>query len=81
MVETSDEWILTRTGMKERRIARSDEFTSDMGYAAAMQAIETANAEADDDEVEFAAARRYQRFFEIADRRNLVFRLQRGVEP
>ncbi len=42
MVETSDEWIVTRTGMKERRIARSDEFTSDMGYAAAMQAIETA---------------------------------------
>ena len=42
MVETTDEWIVTRTGMKERRIARSDEFTSDMGYAAAMQAIEAA---------------------------------------
>ena len=39
MVETSDEWIVTRTGMKERRIAREDEFTSDMGAAAARAAI------------------------------------------
>ena len=42
MVETSDEWIVTRTGMKERRIARTDEFTSDMGYEAAKRAIEAA---------------------------------------
>lgn len=42
MVDTSDEWIVSRTGMKERRIARSDEFTSDMGAKAAMAAIEDA---------------------------------------
>jgi 3-oxoacyl-[acyl-carrier-protein] synthase-3 len=42
MVETSDEWIVTRTGMKERRIAQTDEFTSDMGYEAAIRAIEAA---------------------------------------
>jgi 3-oxoacyl-[acyl-carrier-protein] synthase-3 len=30
MVDTSDEWITTRTGIKERRIAAKDEFTSDM---------------------------------------------------
>ncbi|MGC1879054.1 MAG: beta-ketoacyl-ACP synthase III [Rhabdochlamydiaceae bacterium] len=42
LVETSDEWIVTRTGMKERRIARDDEYTSDMGYAAALCAIEAA---------------------------------------
>ncbi len=42
MVETSDEWILTRTGMKERRIARPDEFPSDMGYEAALKALEGA---------------------------------------
>ncbi len=42
MVETSDEWIVTRTGMKERRIARSDEFTSDMGYEAALRALDAA---------------------------------------
>ncbi|MBS0648757.1 MAG: ketoacyl-ACP synthase III [Verrucomicrobia bacterium] len=40
MVETSDEWIVTRTGMKERRIARPDEFTSDMGLEAAKKALE-----------------------------------------
>lgn len=42
MVDTSDEWITTRTGMKERRLAASDEFTSDMGYAAAKRAMEDA---------------------------------------
>ena len=42
MVETSDEWIFTRTGMRERRIARADEFTSDMGYQAALSALESA---------------------------------------
>jgi 3-oxoacyl-[acyl-carrier-protein] synthase-3 len=45
MVETSDEWIVTRTGMKERRIAREDEFTSDMGVEAAQKALKAANIE------------------------------------
>ena len=43
MVETTDEWIVTRTGMKERRIASDNEFTSDMGYQAAMQALSKAD--------------------------------------
>ena len=43
MVATSDEWIGTRTGMKERRIAKEDEFSSDMGACAATQAIQQAN--------------------------------------
>lgn len=34
MVDTNDEWIVSRTGMRERRIARDDEFTSDMCFAA-----------------------------------------------
>ncbi len=42
MVETSDEWIVTRTGMKERRIAAADEHASDMGTAAARKALEVA---------------------------------------
>ncbi len=42
MVDTSDEWIVTRTGMKERRIARADEFTSDMGHKAALKALQAA---------------------------------------
>lgn len=39
MVETSDEWIVTRTGMKERRIAGDDEYTSTMGTKASLVAI------------------------------------------
>ncbi len=40
MVETTDEWIISRTGIRERRIAADDEFTSDMGAKAAQQALE-----------------------------------------
>ncbi|MEN4053330.1 MULTISPECIES: beta-ketoacyl-ACP synthase III [Sulfurimonas] len=40
MVDTSDEWITKRTGIKERHIAAEDEFTSDLGVKAASQAIE-----------------------------------------
>ncbi|MCB1075203.1 MAG: ketoacyl-ACP synthase III [Simkania sp.] len=45
MVDTSDEWITTRTGMKERRIARKDESTSDMGYEAALKAVEASKTD------------------------------------
>ncbi|WP_058302277.1 ketoacyl-ACP synthase III [Gorillibacterium timonense] len=34
LVETNDEWIVQRTGIRERRISRPDEFTSDMGVVA-----------------------------------------------
>jgi 3-oxoacyl-[acyl-carrier-protein] synthase-3 len=40
MVDTSDEWITKRTGIKERRIAADDEYTSDLGVEAAKKAIE-----------------------------------------
>lgn len=39
LVDTSDEWIVSRTGMRERRLADQDEFPSDMGFKAAWQAI------------------------------------------
>jgi len=48
MVDTSDEWILKRTGIKERRIANSDEVTSDMGAIASKIAIKRANLEPKD---------------------------------
>ncbi len=48
MVETSDEWIVTRTGMKERRIAAEGEFTSDMGVEAARKAIAAAGINAEE---------------------------------
>lgn len=40
MVETSDEWIVTRTGIRERRIAGTDEASSDLGAKALMDAAE-----------------------------------------
>lgn len=43
MVETSDEWIVTRSGIRERRIAAENETVATMGAAAAKQAIEMAN--------------------------------------
>jgi 3-oxoacyl-[acyl-carrier-protein] synthase III len=42
LVETSDEWITTRTGIKERRIAAENEFTSDLAAKAAVRALEKA---------------------------------------
>jgi 3-oxoacyl-[acyl-carrier-protein] synthase-3 len=42
MVDTSDEWITTRTGIKERRIAADDEYTSDLAAAAALRAMKSA---------------------------------------
>jgi 3-oxoacyl-[acyl-carrier-protein] synthase-3 len=47
LVETSDEWITTRTGIKERRIAAANEFTSDLGAKAARRAMEMAGITAD----------------------------------
>jgi 3-oxoacyl-[acyl-carrier-protein] synthase III len=47
MVNTSDEWITTRTGIKERRIAAKDEFTSDLAARAATLAMERAGVTAE----------------------------------
>ncbi|HVU27849.1 MAG TPA: beta-ketoacyl-ACP synthase III [Verrucomicrobiae bacterium] len=47
MVETSDEWITTRTGIKERHVAAPDEFTSDMAAKAAERAMQMAGVTAD----------------------------------
>jgi len=51
MVETSDEWIITRTGISERRIARRDEDTSDMCVEAAKSALEMARLAPEDIEL------------------------------
>jgi len=48
MVDTSDEWIKSRTGIEERRIAEDDIDTSDMAYFAAKEALEDANLQPDD---------------------------------
>jgi 3-oxoacyl-[acyl-carrier-protein] synthase III len=41
MVDTSDEWIVQRTGIRERRIAAEDQFTSDLAIAAIEDLIKT----------------------------------------
>lgn len=46
IVDTNDEWITTRTGIKERRVAASDEYTSDMAAKAALAAMEQAGISA-----------------------------------
>ncbi len=48
MVDTSDEWITKRTGIKERHITRPDEFASDMAVIAAKEALEDANIKAEE---------------------------------
>jgi len=48
MVDTSDEWITKRTGIKERHIADADETTSDMGTKAASLAIQRSGIDASD---------------------------------
>ena len=48
MVDTSDEWITTRTGIKERRLAAQEEFTSDLAAQAAQRAISNAGITAAD---------------------------------
>lgn len=48
MVDTSDEWIVSHTGIRERRIAADDQATSDLAYQAAVRALEDAGRSPED---------------------------------
>ena len=48
IVETSDEWIIKRTGIRERRIAAEDQSTSDLALEAARMALDRAGIAAED---------------------------------
>jgi 3-oxoacyl-[acyl-carrier-protein] synthase III len=48
LVDTTDDWITERTGIKERHIAADGELTSDLGIAAARRALEVAEADPQD---------------------------------
>src|SRR5262245_44759314 len=48
LVETSDEWITSRTGIKERRVAGEEEHTSDLAAKAALSALENAGITAEE---------------------------------
>ena len=51
MVDTNDEWITSRTGIKQRHKARPDEYTSQFGVKAALQALERSGLEPTDVEI------------------------------
>jgi 3-oxoacyl-[acyl-carrier-protein] synthase-3 len=51
IVDTNDEWITTRTGIKERRVAGKDVATSDLSIAAAKKALESAGLQGSDIDV------------------------------
>ena len=51
MVDTSDEWIVARTGIRERRVAAAHETTASMGAVAGLRAIRTAGLEPEDIDV------------------------------
>jgi len=48
LVETSDEWIVARTGIRERHIAADDEFTSDLALHASRRALDAAGRTPED---------------------------------
>ncbi len=48
MVDTNDEWIVSRTGIRERRVAGAHETTASMGATAGLRAIRTAGLEPDE---------------------------------
>ncbi len=48
IVETSDQWIVERTGIRERHIAAPEEATSDLAYQASLRALEMAGVKAED---------------------------------
>ncbi|HET7028621.1 MAG TPA: beta-ketoacyl-ACP synthase III [Candidatus Limnocylindrales bacterium] len=48
MVDTSDEWITSRTGIRERRVAAANETTASMGAVAGLRAIRVAGLDPDD---------------------------------
>lgn len=54
--DTSDEWIYTRTGIKERRVVSGEESAIDLGYKAALNAIQKAKINLDDIDLIIAAS-------------------------
>ena len=48
MVDTSDEWILERSGIRERHIARDDQASSDLAYEASIRALKKAGVKAEE---------------------------------
>lgn len=79
-LDTSDAWIVERTGIRERRIAAEGEFTSDLAVAAARPALEAAGLAADDiDLIVLATATPDQTFPATATAVQAKLGMTRGV--
>ena len=63
IIDTSDEWITKRTGIKERRISEENEASSDLGAKAAEQAIERAGIAKEDIDLVICATTSYKRSY------------------
>lgn len=63
MVDTNDEWIVTRTGIRERHIAAPEQATSDLAYEAAVKALASANLAPEDLELIIVATITPDTFF------------------
>jgi len=74
IVDTSDDWIVERTGIRERHIASDDELTSDLGIAAARQALVRAGVDPVDVDLVICATATPDRTFPAT-----AVRIQRGL--
>ncbi|BCM25058.1 beta-ketoacyl-ACP synthase III [Methyloradius palustris] len=63
MVDTSDEWIVSRTGIKQRHIAADNEYASDLALHAARNAIQSAGLKAEDIDLIIVATTTPDRIF------------------
>ncbi|MDH5750302.1 MAG: ketoacyl-ACP synthase III [Rhodospirillales bacterium] len=79
-VETTDEWIASRTGIRQRHIAAEGELTSDLAYQAALKALEHAGKTADDlDMVILGTTTPDQTFPATATRVQAMLGMTRGI--
>ncbi|MCL5778552.1 ketoacyl-ACP synthase III [Limibaculum sp. FT325] len=78
-LDTSDEWIVSRTGIRRRHIAAEDEMTSDLAIAAAQRALAAAGMAGDDlDAIVLATATPDQTFPSTATRVQDALGMRRG---
>ena len=63
MVETSDEWIVSRTGIRERRVAAPGETTRDLAYEASVRALDAAGVTKDEIDLIIVATTTPDRIF------------------
>ena len=85
VVDTSDEWIRSRTGIQERRIAQDDESAASLGAPAAVQALEVAGLSANDVDLIICATATPDRIFpstaSLIQHANVVHTIELGEEP